>query len=214
MNSRSGRAVRRAQHDGVGERRKRLTGAEREAARLAGLLYVSDLDPGFRRRRAGSGFVYLALDGTRIRDPQLLARIRSLAVPPAYEDVWICSSPRGHIQATGRDARKRKQYRYHPLWREERDRNKFAQLEAFGERMPMLRRRLARDLARPGLPREKVLAVVVTLLGQTMRASATWNMHASIGRSGSPRYVTSTSRSCAMAAPSSAIGANTVCCAS
>lgn len=149
-------------------KRKRLTRNERDAARLAGLVYVSDLEPGIRRKRAGKGFVYVHPTGTRIVDATELQRIRSLAVPPAYVDVWICGNPRGHIQATGRDARGRKQYRYHPLWREERDRNKFSQLLAFGERLPALRRRLARDLALPGLPREKVLAVVVSLLGQTM----------------------------------------------
>jgi len=148
--------------------RKRLTRSEREHARLAGLIYVSDVDPGIRRKRVGKGFVYLAASGKRITDAAELQRIRSLAVPPAYEEVWICQNPRGHIQATGRDARQRKQYRYHAMWREERDRNKFSQLLAFGERLPALRRRLARDLALPGLPREKVLAVVVSLLGQTM----------------------------------------------
>lgn len=149
-------------------RRKRLTRSERDAAKTAGLIYVTDLDPGIRRKRAGKSFTYVNDAGTRIKDENELRRIRSLAIPPAYEDVWICTNPRGHMQATGRDARRRKQYRYHPLWREERDKNKFSQLLEFGRRLPALRRRLARDLALPGLPREKVLAVVVTLLGQTM----------------------------------------------
>ena len=149
-------------------RRKRLTRSERDAAKLAGLVYVTDLDPGIRRKRTGKTFVYVTDAGARVKDEAELQRIRSLAIPPAYEEVWICVNPRGHMQATGRDARKRKQYRYHALWREERDKNKFSQLLEFGRRLPALRRRLARDLALPGLPREKVLAVVVSLLGQTM----------------------------------------------
>lgn len=149
-------------------RRKRLTRSEREAAKNAGLVYVTDSEPGIRRKRAGKGFAYLSEDGARVSDRAELQRIRALAIPPAYQDVWICMNPRGHMQATGRDARARKQYRYHAIWREERDKNKFAQLLEFGRRLPALRRRLARDLALPGLPREKVLAVVVSVLGQTM----------------------------------------------
>lgn len=149
-------------------RRKRLTRSEREAAALAGLVYVTDLDPGIRRKRAGKSFTYLTAAGLRIKDETELRRIRSLAIPPAYEEVWICPNPLGHMQATGRDARRRKQYRYHALWRAERDKNKFSQLLEFGRKLPALRRRLARDLALPGLPQDKVLAVVVSLLGQTM----------------------------------------------
>ncbi|MBL0163364.1 MAG: DNA topoisomerase IB [Xanthomonadales bacterium] len=137
-------------------------------ARLAGLRHVTDEDPGIRRRRAGKGFSYLGTDGLRITNQKVLERIRALAIPPAYTDVWICSNPRGHIQATGRDARGRKQYRYHPRWRAVRDLGKFARLLDFGDRLPRLRRTLARDLKRPGLPREKVLATVVSLLSETL----------------------------------------------
>jgi DNA topoisomerase-1 len=120
--------------------------------------------PGIRRKRAGKGFFYTALDGKTIRDPKELARIRALAVPPAYTDVWICPSPNGHIQATGRDARGRKQYRYHPKWREVRDETKFGRMLAFSEVLPRIRERVEKDLARPALPREKILATVVRLL--------------------------------------------------
>ncbi len=135
-----------------------------ESAQAAGLRYVSDTQPGIRRKRAGKGFVYLGPDGKTIRDAKELARIRSLAIPPAYTDVWICPSPNGHIQATGRDARGRKQYRYHPKWREVRDETKFGRMLAFSQALPKIRARLERDLSLPGLPREKVLATVVRLL--------------------------------------------------
>ncbi len=135
-----------------------------ESAQAAGLRYVSDTQPGIRRKRAGKGFVYVGTDGKTIRDAKELARIRSLAIPPAYTDVWICPSPNGHIQATGRDARGRKQYRYHPKWREVRDETKFGRMLAFSEALPKIRARLERDLSLPGLPREKVLATVVRLL--------------------------------------------------
>jgi DNA topoisomerase-1 len=118
--------------------------------------------------RSGKGFKYVAADGSTIRDPDEIARIRALAIPPAWTDVWICPSPRGHIQAVGRDQRQRKQYRYHPRWREVRDATKFEQLIPFGEGLPALRRRLAQDLRRKGLPREKVLATVVSLLEATL----------------------------------------------
>ena len=137
-------------------------------ARLAGLIHVSDESPGIRRRRVGRGFGYRDVDGSRVTDADTLARIRCLAIPPAYDDVWICADPRGHLQATGRDARGRKQYRYHPRWRAVRDLGKFSRLVDFGERLPSLRRRLGRDLKRPGLPREKVLAIVVSLLAETL----------------------------------------------
>jgi DNA topoisomerase I len=136
-------------------------------ARAAGLTYVCDSMPGFARRRHGTGFVYFAPDGRRVTDAEALLRIRALAVPPAYDDVWICLDPRGHLQATGRDARKRKQYRYHPEWRRVRDGAKFGRMIEFGEALPRLRRRLRRDLTLPGLPRDKVLAVVVGLLDAT-----------------------------------------------
>jgi DNA topoisomerase I len=138
-----------------------------ESAQAAGLRYVSDTQPGIRRKRAGTGFTYVGPDGKTIHDAAELARIRSLAIPPAYTDVWICPSPNGHIQATGRDARGRKQYRYHPKWREVRDETKFGRMLAFSEGLPAIRARVERDLSLPGLPREKVLATVVRLLEST-----------------------------------------------
>jgi DNA topoisomerase-1 len=133
----------------------------------AGLLYVSCQEPGIRRVRAGRGFYYLTPANRRLSSHTELRRIASLAVPPAYRNVWICLSARGHLQATGRDARGRKQYRYHPQWRQVRDTAKFARMVAFGEALPKLRRKLARDMVLDGLPREKVLAAVVTLLDTT-----------------------------------------------
>jgi len=140
----------------------------RQQARDAGLVYVSDEQPGIRRRRAGKGFSYVDAKGRRIASEAELTRIRTLAVPPAYVDVWICANPRGHLQATGRDARKRKQYRYHPQWRSVRDGGKFDRVLSFGASLPRLRRRVSRDLALVGLPKEKVLALVVRLLDDTM----------------------------------------------
>ena len=140
----------------------------RELAAAAGLVYVSDEAPGLSRRRAGrSGFIYLDADRARVRDATIIERINKLAIPPAYERVWICANARGHLQATGRDARGRKQYRYHAKWRATRDAGKFARLVKFGERLPHLRRVLRRDLAQPGLPESKVLAVIVSLLAET-----------------------------------------------
>lgn len=133
----------------------------------AGLIYVSDAEPGFRRLRAGKGFRYLTPENRRLGALKELKRIASLAIPPAYRDVWICTRPRGHLQATGRDARGRKQYRYHADWRQLRDGAKFDRMVTFGEALPKLRRRLKADLAREGLPREKVLAVIVSLLDAT-----------------------------------------------
>ena len=135
-----------------------------ESAQAAGLRYVSDASPGIRRRGAGRGFTYLTPDGRPLRDQATLARIKSLAIPPAYTDVWICPLPNGHLQATGRDARGRKQYRYHPRWREVRDETKFGRMVAFSEALPRLRRRVEADLAKPELPKVKVLAAVVRLL--------------------------------------------------
>ncbi len=132
----------------------------------AGLVYVSDATAGIRRVRQGDKFVYTIGD-QQLSDESELKRIASLAIPPAYEDVWICRNPKGHLQATGRDARGRKQYRYHPKWRLLRDSAKFERMPAFGEALPRLRRRLRRDLSLPGLPREKVLAVIVSLLDAT-----------------------------------------------
>jgi DNA topoisomerase I len=135
-----------------------------ESAQSAGLRYVSDTMPGIRRKRAGKGFAYIGQDGKTIRDAKEIARIRALAIPPAYTDVWICPTVNGHIQATGRDARGRKQYRYHPRWREVRDETKFGRMLAFSDVLPRIRQRVEKDLARPDLPREKVLATVVRLL--------------------------------------------------
>ncbi|MET0987458.1 MAG: DNA topoisomerase IB [Steroidobacteraceae bacterium] len=140
----------------------------KRAARARGLIYVSDEAPGLRREKRGEQFIYLAPSGRRITDERVLARIRKLAIPPAYTDVWICRDPRGHLQATGRDARGRKQYRYHPEFRTTRDDGKFARMAEFGARLPQLRRRLRRDLKLSGLPRDKVLAVVVSLLQSTL----------------------------------------------
>lgn len=142
--------------------------AQVAAASDAGLRYVSDARPGFRRRRSGSAFHYFDLAGNRISDGKSIERIKRLAIPPAYRDVWICADPRGHLQATGRDARGRKQYRYHPDWRCVRDAGKFGRVVDFGRRLPRLRRRLGRDLKLPGLPRDKVLAIVVSLLAETL----------------------------------------------
>jgi DNA topoisomerase I len=147
-----------------------LTGVAAEAAQMAveaGLIYVSDAEPGFRRLRVGKGFRYLTPENRRLAAARELKRIASLAIPPAYRDVWISLKARGHLQATGRDARGRKQYRYHPEWRQVRDSAKFDRMVAFGQALPKLRRRLRRDLGLPGLPREKVLAVVVTILDAT-----------------------------------------------
>ena len=138
-----------------------------EMAVQAGLVYVSDDQPGIKRIRRGKRFGYLSSAARPLTDATALKRIASLAIPPAYQDVWICANPRGHLQATGRDARQRKQYRYHPDWRVARDGAKFGKLVVFAKALPALRRRLKRDLALPGLPREKVLAVVVSLLDTT-----------------------------------------------
>jgi len=146
----------------------RLATPEATAARDAGLRYVTDELPGIARRRAGKGFSYRDADGHAVRDAATLARIRSLAIPPAYTDVWICALANGHLQATGRDARRRKQYRYHPDWARVRGDGKFDRVIAFGEALPALRRRLRRDLKLPGFPQDKVLAIVVALLAETL----------------------------------------------
>ena len=137
------------------------------AAEEAGLQYVSDDRPGYRRGINGKDFEYLDTEGKRIRDEQRLLRIKRLAIPPAWTDVWICPSANGHIQATGRDARRRKQYRYHERWREIRDENKFWRLADFAKVLPNIRRRVTKDLKLPSLPRQKVLATVVRLLERT-----------------------------------------------
>ncbi|HWQ34679.1 MAG TPA: DNA topoisomerase IB [Blastocatellia bacterium] len=145
-----------------------VVAAAKEAARAAGLRYVSDAGPGIRRRRTGKGFSYLGADGKPVRDSETLSRIRSLAIPPAWTQVWICPLTNGHLQATGRDTRGRKQYRYHARWRAVRDETKYDRMIAFGQALPRIRERTERDLALPGLPREKVLAAVVRLLEVTL----------------------------------------------
>jgi DNA topoisomerase-1 len=138
-----------------------------ESAQEAGLRYVSDCGPCIQRIRRGKSFRYLGPDGKSVRDGKHLERIRTLAIPPAWENVWICPSANGHLQAVGWDARGRKQYRYHPKYREVRDKAKFSRMLAFGAALALIRRRVAEDLARRGLPKEKVLATVVRLLETT-----------------------------------------------
>lgn len=140
----------------------------RAAAVRAGLRYVSDGMPGIRRRRAGTGWAFYGPDGTRIADAAERARLRALAIPPAWTDVWICPDPRGHIQATARDVRGRKQYRYHPTYRATRDASKFRRILEFSEVLPRIRARIERDLAARHLTRRKVLATVVRLLDKTL----------------------------------------------
>ena len=137
------------------------------AAHSVGLRYVNDGDPGISRRRADDAFVYADADGRRIRDADTLAWIHSVVIPPAWTDVWISPHRNGHILATGRDARGRKQYRYHPRWREARDATKYDRLIEFAETLPRIREHVDGDLGRQGLPREKVLAAVVRLLELT-----------------------------------------------
>ena len=152
--------------------KKRITGIEiatapAEAAEEAGLRYVSDESAGYTRRRRGKKFVYFDTDGKAITDEARILRLNRLAIPPAYTDVWICPLPHGHLQATGRDDRGRKQYRYHERWREKRDENKYEKMVVFGHALPKIRRRIKRDLQHRGLPRKKVLATVVQLLEKT-----------------------------------------------
>ena len=140
----------------------------RAVARSAHLRYVSDADGGLARRRRGKSFAYVRPNGAALRSPAALARIRALAIPPAWKDVWICPAADGHVQATGRDARGRKQYRYHPRWREAQDQNKYERIIAFAKTLPKIRRAVARDLRKRGLPPEKVLAAAVKLLETTL----------------------------------------------
>ena len=137
-------------------------------AKAAGLRYISDTMPGIRRVKRGAHFAFVAPSGRPIRDEAEIKRIRTLAIPPAYTDVWISPDPKGHLQATGRDARGRKQYRYHRLWREARDENKFERMAAFAHALPAIRAQIARDMALPGLPRDKVLGTLVDLLEITL----------------------------------------------
>lgn len=139
-----------------------------ESARAAGLVYMSASRAGITRHRRGKGFSYTDGEGRTVRDPDTLARIKSLAVPPAWTNVWISPAPRGHLQATGRDVRGRKQYRYHPRWREVRDATKYDRMIAFGLALPVIRERTEQDLAKAGLPSEKVLAAVIRLLEATL----------------------------------------------
>jgi DNA topoisomerase-1 len=138
-----------------------------DAAQEAGLHYTVDTEPGFRRVRRGRGVVYMNTANRPIRDRATLKRIAALGIPPAWTDVWICASPTGHLQATGRDARGRKQYRYHDHWTSRRDELKYERMVEFASTLPRVRRRVARDLKRSGLPREKVLAAIVRLMDRT-----------------------------------------------
>lgn len=138
-----------------------------QSAKEAGLRYVSDSKPGIARRRSGKGFRYLDADGKPVRDKETLARIRSLVIPPAWRDVWICASSNGHLQATGRDAKGRKQGRYHPRWRAVRDETKYERMLLFGAALPSIRERVEQDLSLPGLPRNKILAAIVRLMELT-----------------------------------------------
>src|ERR1700753_3349407 len=139
---------------------KAVNDVEPRTLKEAGLVYVSDEEPGFRRRKAGKHFVFYDADGKRISDEKVVARIRRLAIPPAYRDVWICRYDNGHLQATGRDARGRKQYRYHAGWRMVRDAAKYEKLAEFADKLPALRKQINADLRLEGLPRRKVVAAV------------------------------------------------------
>src|SRR4051812_10731238 len=157
---------------GPGQMRPGAVVPERESAvqsaRKVGLRYVSDGKPGIRRERLRGRFRYVDPAGKPIKDQATLARIKALVIPPAWSEVWICSDPNGHVQVTARDAKGRKQYRYHPLWRKARDENKYEHLISFGNALPAIRGRVEKDLALPGLPRAKILATIVRLLETTM----------------------------------------------
>ena len=173
MSSRNGTAFRRISHQPVAGRVAYAPGHGGrthpvQSAKDAGLRYVSDNSPGITRKKHGSSFTYVRPDGRTVRDPDELLRFRQLAIPPAWTNVWICPSANGHIQAVGRDARGRKQYRYHPKWREQRDESKYGRMLAFVHALPRIRRAVSRNMAKPGLPREKVLATVVRLMEQTL----------------------------------------------
>ncbi|WP_341532027.1 DNA topoisomerase IB (plasmid) [Nostoc sp. UHCC 0302] len=135
-----------------------------ESAKLIGLHYVSDTTPGIKRQRMGEEFCYFDIHGQKVDEQAELDRIKALIIPPAWNDVWICPHPQGHLQATGRDAKGRKQYRYHTHWHKVRSQTKFTRMIAFGQALPKLRQRVQQDLALPGLPKEKVLATIVKLL--------------------------------------------------
>jgi DNA topoisomerase-1 len=152
----------------VQKRRETGVSPEEVSARSAGLRYVSDKRPGITRQRSGSGFVYRRPDGSRVTDAATLQRIRRLVIPPAWQDVWISTDPNGHLQAVGRDARGRKQYRYHAQWRTVRDEAKFGRMIEFGQTVAAIRRRVAADLRQPPRSREHVLAMVMRLLERTL----------------------------------------------
>jgi DNA topoisomerase-1 len=152
----------------LAERSDRMSGNGTADAEAAGLRYSSDEEPGISRRRAGRGFSYRTERGGAVTSERQLTRIRALGIPPAWTAVWICSDARGHLQATGRDVRGRKQYLYHADWRALRDSSKFDRLEEFGSRLPRVRDRIDGDLVLPGLPRERVLAAVVRLVDETL----------------------------------------------
>jgi DNA topoisomerase-1 len=158
----------RASHSAPDSAENPFVAALAEEAREAGLRYSSDEQPGIRREFKRGQPLYFHPDGSRVKDQPALLRIKRLAVPPAWTDVWICPTENGHIQAVGRDAKGRKQYRYHDDWRKHRDENKFGRMMAFAKALPRIRKQVARDLKRPGMPREKVLATVVALLESTL----------------------------------------------
>ena len=139
-----------------------------ESAKMAGLRYVTDSQPGIHRRQRGKGFQYIDAEGKGVRDKETLSRIKSLVIPPAWSNVWICQSPKGHLQVTGRDAKGRKQSRYHPRWREVRDETKYERMTIFGAVLPTIRERVEHDLGLPGMPRLKVLAAIVRLMEATL----------------------------------------------
>ncbi|MEO5722288.1 MAG: DNA topoisomerase IB [Chthoniobacterales bacterium] len=138
-----------------------------EAAEDAGLRYVSDEQPGYTRQKKGKGWDYFDTSGKRITDENRILRINRLAIPPAYQEVWICPTANGHLQATGRDARGRKQYRYHEKWREARDETKYDRIVAFAAALPKIRKQVKKDLALRGLPKEKVLATIISIMERT-----------------------------------------------
>lgn len=141
----------------------------RASAKEAGLRYFTDSAPGFARRRVGAkSFAYLDTSGKRVRDARVLERFRALVIPPAWENVWICPSEKGHLQVTGRDARGRKQYRYHPDWSDARNENKFSRMLIFARALPRIRARVRRDVRLEGMGRERVLGAVVSLMDQTL----------------------------------------------
>lgn len=138
-----------------------------QSAKEAGLRYVTDADPGLQRKRKGKGFRYVGVDGAPVRDAETLERIKALVIPPAWTEVWICPNPKGHLQVTGRDARGRKQSRYHPRWREVRDETKYERLLQFGTVLPAIREQVQQDLSLSGISRRRVLATVIYLMETT-----------------------------------------------